>query len=676
MDLSRFSIDAALFSGADASNAYRSIFYERLLAGLFEENENLFVRTDIQKEREQIFGFPALYWLTHAGHETLKGKALYLCCDEASAMAARDAAFRMADGLTGTSKPILLGADNAGSEEVKNAQLLYAAVQTFHDLIPTGAFVPRDYGFVIADQAELMAEMPGELLRKLQGSLLPSWERKTLVIANKHTPRAKNFAWDFADNPKEIKLGETMGYAGTTSTISRDIAEENKLRFILKLLQDGTNRHLCVFCNLKSMAAELSARFALNGVEADYIAGNLNPDRKNQIVSKALTWKGKRDEPEPAPDGTAAPGNEGAALGNEAVASENDVAAIEATPTKPLRQAPVSRFPADSFVLVLTDDGAKGLNRPEFLTVVNYDIPLEPEFYFERLNFLKRQDPEALLYNLVCERYMYGIPAIQRMVDASLSVAPLDAGIELPKDLSAGQRIEMPEPRFRGRFDRRGRDDRPDRGDRLGGDDRGEPAARDGRLERGDQREAPRDEAPRSQAPRSEAPRGAGRRDSSGVPRQNRPRLDGSPTGASPRDAARSSSPAGHLPTIDPYAMSMEERMALYKKKYGKRVEQTPASNGGRGDPRRKGRPESERRGPEHRGPERGNPDQRGPERRRGQETKAAGAPNENAMKAKAPIVEAKQQEKVPRKVETPATSEKPRGFFGKLQDLFGTHKD
>ena len=43
---------------------------------------------------------------------------------------------------------------------------------------------------------------------------------------------------------------------------------------------------------------------------------------------------------------------------------------------------------------------------------------------------------------------MYGIPAIERMIDASLSVVPLDAGIALPEDSSAGKMIEMPEPRF------------------------------------------------------------------------------------------------------------------------------------------------------------------------------------------------------------------------------------
>ncbi|HWP67785.1 MAG TPA: hypothetical protein VN437_00700, partial [Rectinemataceae bacterium] len=444
MDLSRFSIDTALFSGADADNAYRSIFFDRLLSGLFENDENLFVKTDIQKDREKIFVFPALYWLTRASKPQEKSKVLYLSFDEETAAAACESAAEMSASFRDKAKPVLLSAENAGSEDVKNADLLFAAVQTFFDLLPSDAIAPRQFGFVIADQAEKTAELPGEVLRKLQGFLLPSWERKTLVIAGKHTPRAKNFAWDFADNPKELKLGETMGYAGTMATISRDIVEADKIRFILHLLADGEVHHLCVFCNLKSAAEELSARLTMNGVAADYIGGNLNPDRKNQIVTKALTWNGVRG---PAATGESSPVMEEGAETGETVVE----------PPKPAAPVSRSRFAADSFVLVLTDEGSKGIDRSEFSIVINHDIPLEPEFYFERLNFLKRQDPQARLYNLVCERYMYGLPAIERLTDASLEVRPLEADIELPEDLSAGKEIPMPETRFRGRDDRHGR---------------------------------------------------------------------------------------------------------------------------------------------------------------------------------------------------------------------------
>ena len=410
MDLSRFFIDPALFAGAEASSAYRSVFFEKLLSSLFENKENLFVRSDIQRDRAEIFAFPALYWLGYPEKARDCAKALYLCIDDQAAAAAFEAAKRLSAGVE-AAVPALLDASSGGAG-AKDAPLLFASVNAFHDLISSEALAPREYGFVIVDQADQIAELSGEFVRKIQGGLLPSWERKTLVIAARTTPKAKNFAWDFADNPKELKLAETMGLASTTSTQSVKLEDADKIRYILKLLEERGDRHLCVFCNLKSTAAELSARLDMNGVATDYIGGNLNPDRKNQIVAKALSWTGKRREP-PTEDSAA---ETAAADGEPAEAP----AAVEAAPEV---KAAASRFAEDSFVLVLTDDGAKGLAKPEFVTVVNYDIPLEPEFYFERLIFLKRQDPDALLFNLVCDRYMYGIPAIEHTIDAPLPLA-------------------------------------------------------------------------------------------------------------------------------------------------------------------------------------------------------------------------------------------------------------
>jgi len=647
MDLSRFSIDAALFSSAEASNAYRSVFYERLLSGLIEKDENLFVRTDIQKERAPIFAFPALYWLTRVGRAVERGKALYLCFDDAAAAAACEAAVRMAEG-NAQIKPALLVPGNEESEEVKGATLLFSTVQTFHDLLPSGSFMPRDFGFVIADQAEQIAELPGEFLRKLQGNLLPSWERKSLIIANKHTPKAKNFAWDFGDSPREIKLGETMGYAGTTSTISRDIKEADKIGFILQLLAERENRHLCVFCNLKSTAAELSARMAINGVAADYIAGNLNPDRKNQIVTKALTWTGQRRPPEPEVDEPTAD------------ASLIAAAAMTASVAAP---GPASRFAADSFVLVLTDEGAKGLGRPEFTTVVNYDLPLEPEFYFERLNFLKREDAAARLYNLVCERYMYGLPAIERMIDASLSVVPLDPQSVLPEDLSAGKTIETPEPRFRGRGDRHGADERRGGGERFEGSHRPERSERPERPERPSEAY---DRAERPERP-SEAHDRLKRSERSPAPRA------GARRAPAPGGQKREAGDRGGVP--NPYAMSMEERLALYKKKYGKQLEQGPSVQPG-GDPRRKGRPGAGPRNPDaapRGGKQAGGRGQRRDERANGGPSGEGRGADKALAPPPEPVTRSDQA-----KPETGAVirNDKAKGIFGKLQDFFGSHKD
>lgn len=632
MDLSRFFIDPALSAGAEASSAYRSVFYEKLLSSLFEHKENLFVRSDIQRDRAEIFAFPALYWLGYPEKARDSAKALYLCVDDQAAAAAFGAARSLASGL-GTAAPALLDAASGGAG-AKDAPLLFASVNAFHDLIASEAFSPREYGFVIVDQADLVAELPGEFVRKIQGALLPSWERKTLVIAARTTPKAKNFAWDFADNPKELKLAETMGLASTTSTQSVKLEEAAKIRYLLKLLEERGDRHLCVFCNLKSTAAELSARLDMNGVATDYIGGNLNPDRKNQIVAKALSWTGKRRE---------APAAEVHADSSAAEAAAEDIAEIPAMPEAAPQPEPApaaSRFAADSFVLVLTDDGAKGLAKPEFVTVVNYDIPLEPEFYFERLIFLKRQDPDALLFNLVCDRYMYGIPAIEHTIDAPLPLATPDAAA-FPADLSAGKPVELPEPRMRGRDGRRGRDGygRDDRRGRNG-------YRQDDRTDRGREDRPVRDDRRRQPERRSE-------------------RRDGQ----------------GGGPVADPYALSMEERLALYKRKYGGNVEvarpegaNAPGGSrgkrGGRDGQRRndgkagKGRPLGEAAS-RPRGPA-----ESGADRRRAASETPSGEPRQ----AQVPIISAEPQ--VPSAEAQGDEASKPKGFLGKLQDLFGQRKD
>ncbi len=578
MDLSRFSIDAALSSAADASNAYRSIFYERLLANLFENDENLFVRTDIKKERAQIFTFPALYWLSRSERPAVGGKALYLCQDEETAATACAAAIQMAESLEGMTKPVLLDPDNAKSDETRDASLLVASIQKFAEFMTTGSFKPRDFGFIIADQADLLAELPGEFMRKIQSSLLPSWERKSLVIANRHTPRAKSFAWDFSDNPKELKLGESMALAGTKAADTRKIEEADKIRFLLHLLLESENHQLCVFCNLKSTAIELSARLVLNGVASDYIAGNLNPDRKNQIVTKALTWNGQ--------------GRETAAVEPEAMTISPAI--------QPL-SAKSSRFPTDSFILVLTDDGAKGLNRPEFSSVVNYDMPLEPELYFDRLAFLDREKESTLLYNLVCERYIYGVPAIEQMIQKPLAPQTLDPSLVLPEDLSAGKEIHLPERRFNRWDDRRGHENRT------------------GRSERTD--------------------RGYRRDDRPGIERDGR------------RHDSRGSEPLVRhedKPSPEPrnpYSMSMEERLALYKKRYGKAVQS--GSSGWDEKPRSAGEQQARQKADPRTRPI-DNP----------QPTPAADSPAQSSQ------------------AEREDSPQNPGGIFSKLQNLFGARKE
>lgn len=504
MDLSRFSINPALASAAGADDGFRSAFFDKILSSLFEKDENVYIKTDLSKDRDLVFVFPALYWLSSRPKLSQKARALYLCEDDETARSVARVAAELCGKTPGLGSPALLLAESRdqGAMLCPETAFVVASVEGFRaaaaDEALRAELAPRSFGFVIADQAERIAERPGEEQRKTFGFLLPSWERKTLVVASKASPKAKNFAWDFADNPKEIKLGEAIGKAVTMPTLTYESTEGDKIRFILKLLGEEKSARLCVFCNLKSTAAELSIRLGMNGVETDYIAGNLNVERKKQIVAKALRHPGR-------------------------------------------------------FALVLTDEGAKGIEKPGFTVLVNYDIPLEPELYFDRISILEADNPESTLYNLACERYMYGLPAIKRSLDASLELLPLEGLGELPADASAGQRIELPEPRRR--FDRdRGRDRDRDRGPRR---DEGRRDER-GRDSRG------RDDRGRERGP--ELRDRQERRD-----RSERPAERGMERGSN-NNSNRAPRPEAHQETANPYSMSMEERMELYRRKYGRKA--------------------------------------------------------------------------------------------------------
>ncbi|MCE5255897.1 MAG: hypothetical protein LLF89_03530 [Spirochaetaceae bacterium] len=524
MDLSRFPIQEKLRGIADIGSTYLSVFYEKLLSGLFEENENLLVRTDIQKDRDRIFMFPAFHWLTQPNGVGDNFRVLYVVSNEDELKQAQDCALTLGSGLEEQVSLAVLDGAQALPAGIGKASLVIATMQTLSEILSgpdsVARLAPRHFGFVIIDSAEKIAEMPDEKLRRVQGHLLPSWERKTLVIEGKNTPRSKAFAWDIADNPKEVRLQESIGLVGTIHTVSYEIKEEEKLRFVLGLAADPAIQHICLFCNLKNTAIELSKRLALNGVPTDYIAGSLQPGRKRQILEKALFDAGAVSPVAHAASSAVSqePGARESTNGSQGNQDAGQTGGQAAQSSK------------KAFVLVLTDDGAKDLEKAKFPVVVNFDIPLEPEFYAERLGFLDQQNLEACLYNLACERYMYGIPAIRRSLDPTLSLSPFEGLDGLPKDLSEGVVIRRESPW----------DD-----DRRGGDRR-----RDSRDQRG----------PRNLQSR---PRQGQRRPTSGQSSQ------AGQSGQSGRSPDRRPSGSGSPEAANLYSMTMEERMTLYREKYG-----------------------------------------------------------------------------------------------------------
>ena len=197
----------------------------------------------------------------------------------------------------------------------------------------------------------------------------------------------------------------------------------------------------------------------------------------------------------------------------------------------------IRRLKAGSLsILVATDVAARGLDIDALDMVVNYDVPLDTESYVHRIGRTARAGKSGKAVTLACEKFVYSLPAIEDFIHIKIPVAPFDESL-LAEDKSYGRHFGHGRDRGRdgsgrkgGRDVRRGDSRRDSRRD-------GRPAARHGH-----DRPAP---APRL---RSSADKDAG-----------------TPPVSPARTPARN--PGGADSEL--YKLPLEERMRLYKQKYG-----------------------------------------------------------------------------------------------------------
>ncbi len=197
----------------------------------------------------------------------------------------------------------------------------------------------------------------------------------------------------------------------------------------------------------------------------------------------------------------------------------------------------IRRLKAGSLsILVATDVAARGLDIDALDMVVNYDVPLDTESYVHRIGRTARAGKSGKAVTLACEKFVYSLPAIEEFIHMKIPVAPFDESL-LAEDRSAGMHFGY------------GRDRGRDGSGRKGGRDvrRGD-SRRDSRH---DGRPAPRFGHDRPAPP--PRPRPATERDA------------GTSPAASPRTPARKQGAADS----ELYKLPLEERMRLYKQKYG-----------------------------------------------------------------------------------------------------------
>lgn len=392
----------------------------------------------------------------------------------------------------------------------KGVDILVGTPGRVIDLQESGTMDLSAVSFLAVDEADRMFDMgfyPD--LRKLIKVLPATENRQTMLFSATLNTYVKNLAWEYTEDAKEIEIEPEHITIEEIDQMLLHVSSDDKMKLLLGILKTENPKSVIIFCNTKRSCEVISKRLKMNGIESEYIIGDLPQSKRLQVLE--------------------------------------------------------SFKKGELTCLVATDVAARGIDVDDLAMVVNYDLPNEAENYVHRIGRTARAGKSGKAYTLCSEQDVYNLPAIERYVETPIpsSMASDEMFIE---DVSSGVYIKTE------RYDEDYSDRRHGRrDDRRGGSD---GRRRDDRH--GDRRHSDR----------SSSRYGEGRGD-----RRNDRRNDDSRRKPYNRKEERQEI------SEELASMSFEDRMKLYKEKYGASSAEAAAApkNGENRKPRQQ-RPEGQKR--------------------------------------------------------------------------------
>ncbi|MDR2739044.1 MAG: DEAD/DEAH box helicase [Treponema sp.] len=369
--------------------------------------------------------------------------------------------------------PFIVGSFYGGVGYVQQQQLLRGNVQILVgtpgrvlDLNSSGYMNLMDIAFLVLDEADRMFDMgfyPD--LRKLIKVVPPADRRQTMLFSATLNAWVKNLAWEYTKTPWEIEIEPETVTVEEIEQILYHVHSDDKMKFLLGVLDREKPESAIIFCNTKKYTEIVARRLAINGIECEFIMGDLPQSKRLKIIEDVKAGK--------------------------------------------------TRF------LVATDVAARGLDIDDLAMVINYDLPIEAENYVHRIGRTARAGKFGKAVSLVSEQDVYELPDIERFIGKKIPSFIADESF-YGEDKSEGIRIRTDSYDDKGRRDNRGRDSRSRDNRRPG------PVAHLGERRRreGSQGASPRRSGPRPRPERPHGEAGAGQGDGGGAVLRNSKRRD------------------------------------------------------------------------------------------------------------------------------------------------------
>ena len=275
-----------------------------------------------------------------------------------------------------------VGYDKQIASLKKGVDILIGTPGRVIDLQKSGQMDLSLVAFLVIDEADRMFDMgfyPD--LRELLKVLPVPEKRQTMLFSATLNTYVKNLAWEYTRNPAEITIqAENI----TVEEIAQElyhVSSDDKIKLLLGIITRENPESLIIFCNTKRSCEVISKRLNLNGVESEFIIGDLPQKKRLAIMDKFKAGQIK--------------------------------------------------------CLVATDVAARGIDVNDLAMVINYDIPNEAENYVHRIGRTARAGKSGKAYTLCCEQDVYSLPAIERYIGKPIPSQVADQSL-MVEDKSQG----------------------------------------------------------------------------------------------------------------------------------------------------------------------------------------------------------------------------------------------
>ena len=266
-----------------------------------------------------------------------------------------------------------------------NVQIMVGTPGRVLDLNQSGQMNLMDIAFLVLDEADRMFDMgfyPD--LRKLIRAVPPADRRQTMLFSATLNAWVKTLAWEYTKNPYEIAIEPETVTVEEVEQILYHVSSADKMKILLGILRRENPESALVFCNTKRYAEIVAKRLKLNGLDCEFIMGDLPQQKRLKVIENIKAGK--------------------------------------------LR------------LLVATDVAARGLDIEDLAMVINYDLPNESENYVHRIGRTARAGKTGKAITLASEQDVYQLPGIERYIGGKIPSETVPPEL-LAADKSEGKHI-------------------------------------------------------------------------------------------------------------------------------------------------------------------------------------------------------------------------------------------